>query len=117
MFRTKTFTAQTLTDAGVIYLNPAHDIEDNFEGSILFTAKGTKATGTFSCSAQLQGSNDSAFANAVDLGSAVVMSDTVNAAIALSGNTLYYNYYRVKLTGSGTQSTSVIGTYTAKGRK
>lgn len=117
MFRNRNFAAQTLTDAGVIYLNPAHNLEDVFEGSIVFTATGTKATGTFSASAQLQGSNSSDFSTGVvNLGSPVVLSDTVTGAIPLSGNSLNYAYYRVAITGSGTQSTSVIGTYTAKGR-
>lgn len=118
MFRNKDFAEQTLTDAGVIYLNPAQNIEDIFEGSILFSATGTKATGTFSSSAQLQGSNSADFSTGVvNLGSPVVMTDTVLSAIALSGTTLAYAYYRVALTGSGTQSTAVIGTYTAKGRR
>jgi len=117
MYRNQNFAAQTLTDAGVIYLNPAHNIEDIFEGSIQFTATGTKATGTFSASAQLQGANSADFSTgAVNLGSPVVLSDTVTGSIPLSGNSLYFTYYRVAITGSGTQSTSVVGTYTAKGR-
>jgi len=117
MYRNIDFTAQTLTDAGVIYTNPAHLIDGEFEGSVLFTATGTKATGTFASSAQLQGSNSADFSTGVvNLGSPVVMADTVTSEIPLSGNTLYYSYYRVAFTGSGTQSTSLVGTYTAKGR-
>jgi hypothetical protein len=115
MYRNKSFASQTLTDAGTVTLNPAHDVESNFEGSIIFAAKGTKATGTFSASAQLQGSLDGT--NWVNLGSAVVMSDATWAAIPLTGNTLYYNAYRVVITGSGTQSTAIVGAYTAKGRR
>jgi hypothetical protein len=114
MYRNKSFSSQTLTDAGTVTLNPSHNLENNSDGSVIFTAKGTKATGTFSASAQLQGSLDGT--NWVALGSAVTMSDTVNAAIPLSGNTLYYNFYRVVITGSGTQSTAVIGSYLAKGK-
>jgi hypothetical protein len=113
MFRNISFASQTLTNAGTVILNPAHNLQSNSQGAIAFTAKGTKATGTFAASAQLQGSLDNT--NWVDLGSAVVMSDTVNAAIPLTGNTLYYNNYRVVITGSGTQSTAVIGSYLAKG--
>jgi len=113
MFRNISFSSQTLTDAGTVTLNPAHNLEDNFQGSVIFAVKGTKATGTFAASAQLQGSLDGT--NWVNLGSAVTLSDTVNASVPLSGNTLYYNYYKVVVTGSGTQSTAVIGSYLAKG--
>jgi hypothetical protein len=117
MFRNQDIATQLLTDAGIIYLNPAQNIEDIFEGSILFTATGTNATGVFSVSAQLQGSNSSDFSTGVvNLGSPVVLSDTVTGAIPLSGNNLQYAYYRVELTGAGTQTTNVVGTYTAKGR-
>jgi len=117
MFRNQNFAAQTLTDAGTIYMNPSHNVQDKFEGSVIFTATGTKATGTFSANAQLQGSNSDDFSTgAVNLGSPVALSDTVTGAIALSGNVLYYAYYRVAITGSGTQSTSFVGTYTVKGR-
>ncbi len=117
MFRNQNIASQLLTDAGVIYLNPAHAIEAEFEGSVLFTATGTNATGTFNVSAQLQGSNSADFSTGVvNLGSPVVLADTVLSAIPLSGTQLAYKYYRVELTGSGTQTTNVIGTYTAKGR-
>jgi len=117
MFRNQNFAAQTLTNAGVIYLNPIHNLESIFEGSIIFTVKGTKATGTYSLSAQLQGSNSADFSTGVvDLGSAVTPADTVVGEVPLSGNSLNYAFYRVAITGSGTQSTSVIGTYTAKGK-
>ena len=117
MFQNQNIATQLLTDAGIIFLNPAHAIEDKFEGSIQFTATGIEATGTFSVSAQLQGSNSADFSTGlVDLGSPVVLSDTVTGSIPLSGNSLNFAYYRVKLTGAGTQTTNVVGTYTAKGR-
>lgn len=117
MYRNQNIATQLLTDAGVIFLNPAHFVEDKFEGSVLFTATGIEATGTFSVSAQLQGSNSADFSTGVvDLGSPVVLSDTVTGAITLAGNTMHYAHYRVQLTGAGTQATNVVGTYTAKGR-
>jgi hypothetical protein len=117
IYRNRDFAVQTLTNAGVIYLNPSHNLEDVFEGSIQFTATGTNASGTFSASCQLQGSNSSGFTTGViNLGSPVVLSDTVTGSIPLSGNSLNYAYYRVAITGAGTQSTTVVGTYTAKGR-
>lgn len=117
MFRNQNFASQLLTDAGVIYTNPVHAIEDIFEGSIQFTATGIEATGTFSVSAQLQGSNSADFSTGViNLGSPVVLSDTVTGSIPLAGNSLNFAYYRVELTGAGTQTTNVVGTYTAKGR-
>jgi hypothetical protein len=117
MYRNQDIATQLITDTGVIYMNPSHDLQDNFEGSIIFTATGTKATGTFDVTAQLQGSNSSDFSTGViNLGSPVTMADTVTSAIALSGTTLAYAYYRVQLTGAGTQTTNVVGTYTAKGR-
>ena len=94
-------------------LNPGHLI-DGFDGTVLFTAKGTKVSGTFAGSAQLQGSLDGT--NWTAIGSAVVMADTVQSAIPLGGTILYYKFYRVLITGSGTQSTTVIGSYVAKGR-
>jgi hypothetical protein len=116
-FRDKDFASQLITDTGVIYLNPADDLQDKWEGSIIFTATGTKATGAFDVTAQLQGSNSADFSTGVvNLGSPVVMADTVLSAIVLSGNILYYRYYRVQLTGAGTQTTNVIGTYTKKAR-
>lgn len=118
MFVNKAFASQTLTNAGVIYLTPGVNLEDNFKGSVLFTVKGTKATGTFDATCQLQGSNSSDFSTGVvNLGSPVVLSDTVVGAVPLSGNDLYYAYYRVSVTGAGTQSTAVIGTITIKGGK
>jgi len=118
MYRNQNFAEQTLTDDGVIYLNPVHLLESEYEGSVIFTATGTKATGTFSASAQLQGSNSADFSTGVvAIGDPVVLADTVTGAIPLSGNTLYYAYYRVAITGSGTQSTAVVGTYTAKGKE
>lgn len=117
MFQNRNFASQTLTNAGVIYLNPQHNLQDVFEGSIQFTAKGTGVSGSFSASCQLQGSNSADFSTGVvNLGSAVVLSDGVIGSIPLSGNSLNFAYYRVAITGSGTQSTTVIGTYTAKGR-
>jgi hypothetical protein len=118
MFVNKAFASQTLTDSGTVYLNPGVNLEDNFKGTVLFTVKGTKATGTFGASAQLQGSNSSDFSTGViNLGSPVNMSDATNAAVPLSGTDLYYAYYRVVVTGSQTQSTAVIGTVTIKGGK
>lgn len=114
MYRNQNFAVQTLTDAGTVELNADDFIEDVFEGSVIFLATGTKTTGTFSASAQLQGSNDNV--TFVDLGSPVVLADTVPGAIALAGNTLYYAYYKVVITGSGTQSTEIVGNYTVKGR-
>ena len=117
MFLNKNFAVQTLTNAGVLYMTPAINLEDTFEGSVLFTATGTQVTGTFACSAQLQGSNSEDFSTGVvNLGSPVVMANTVLSAIPLSGTQLAYAFYRVQLTGSGTQSSTVIGTVTIKGR-
>ena len=117
MYRNQDFASQTLTDAGTVTLDPQHDILDNFEGVVAFIATGTKATGTFAASAQLQGSNISTFAEAVNIGSPVTMSDTVPAVIPLGGTVLYFSFYRVVITGSGTQSTAVVGSYIGKGRK
>ena len=117
MFRNQNFASQTITDAGVVYMNPAQNLEDVFEGSIVFTATPTSVSGTLNVSAQLQGANSSDFSTGVvNLGSPVALSDGVTSAIPLSGNSLNYAYYRVALTGTGTQSTTVIGTYTSKGR-
>lgn len=117
MFLNKNCAEQTLTDAGIIYLDPELNIEDNFEGSVLFTVTGTEDTGTYALSAQLQGSNSEDFSTGVaDLGSPVTPADTVLGVVALSGTLLAYAYYRVEITGSGTQSTAVIGTVTIKGR-
>lgn len=114
MYRNQNFAAQTLTDAGTVELNASDFIEDDFEGTVIFLATGTKTTGTFSASAQLQGSNDNV--TFVDEGSPVVMADTVPAAIKLSGTILYYAYYKVVITGAGTQSTEIVGNYTSKRR-
>lgn len=116
-YRNQNLAQQTLTDAGVINFNPVDELEGIFEGSVLFTLTGTQQTGTFSASAQLQGSNSADFSTGVvNLGSPVVLTDTVTGAIPLAGNSLNYAYYRVQVTGAGTQSTFVVGTYTMKGR-
>ena len=117
MFRNQNFATQLVTDTGVIYLNPAQNLEDIFEGSILFTATPTNLTGTFDMDAQLQGSNSSDFSTGVvNLGSPVALVDLTTSEIVLSGNSLHYAYYRVAITGADTQTTNVVGTYTAKGR-
>ena len=117
MFRNQNFASQLLTDTGTIYTNPVHNLESIFEGSILFTTTGTNATGTFDVDVQLQGSNSADFSTGVvNLGSPVALSDTVTSAVPLSGNNLQYAYYRASITGADTQTTNVIGTYTAKGR-
>jgi len=117
MFRNQNFASQLITDTGTIYLNPVQNLEDIFEGSILFTATPTNATGTFDVDAQLQGSNSADFSTGVvNLGSPVALSDTVTSVVALSGTLLAYAYYRVAITGADTQTTNVVGTYTSKGR-
>lgn len=117
MYRNQDIAEVTVTDAGVVNLDPTQKVDGVFEGSILFTATPTSVSGTLSVSAQLQGSNDAAFTKGVvDLGAPVVLSDGVTDEVPLAGNTLHYAYYRVKLTGAGTQSTTVVGTYTMKGR-
>ena len=118
MYLNKNFAEQTLTDAGIIYLNPLQNLQDKFEGSVLFTVTGTEVTGTYALSAQLQGSNDVAFATGVaNLGSPVTPADTVLGVVALSGTLLAHSYYRVEITGAGTQSTTVIGTVEIKARR
>ena len=114
----KAVTPGTLTDAGTFELDTFSADADNV-GTVIYTATGTKATGTFSASAQLQGANDSGFLRGViDIGSPVVLSDTVTGLISLSAlatdNDIEFAYYRVQITGSGTQSTTIVGTLTAK---
>ena len=116
-FFNKNFVSQLITDTATIYITLVKNLESIFEGSLIFTVTGTNATGTFDVDAQLQGSNSSDFSTGVvNLGSPVALSDTVTAVVALSGNILYYAYYRVAITGADTQTTNVVGTVTMKGR-
>jgi len=117
IFRNQNFASQLITDTGTVYLDPKLNLESVFEGSVLFTATPTNATGTFDVDAQLQGSNSEDFSTGViNLGSPVALVDTTTSAIALSGTQLAYAYYRVAITGADTQTTNVVGTVTIKGR-
>ena len=99
----------------MVTFDPAYEIEDNFEGSVIFVVTADTVTGTLDGDVQLQGSGDGT--NWVNLGSTVAIADATSVAIPLTGNTLYYNEYRVQLTGVGTQSTTINGSVTIKGRK
>jgi len=114
MYRNQTLPDQTLTDAGVIYFNPAHAIESEFEGTLGFAVTAANVSGTTAGSCQLQGSNDGT--NWVDIGSPVAIADATTIHVPLGDVILYYTYYRVELTGSGTQSSTITTTYNAKGR-
>lgn len=117
MFINKNFAIQLITDTATILMNLLQNLEDTFEGSLIFTATPTNATGTFDADAQLQGSNSADFSTGVvNLGSPVALVDTVTSVIALSGTVLHYAYYRLSITGANTQTTNVIGTVTLKGR-
>lgn len=117
MYRNINFAAQTLTDAGVIYFDPQQLVKET-DGTLYFVATGTKTTGTFSASAQLQGSTKKDFSkNVVNIGSPVVMADTVPAIVSETVNALNQFYYRLEITGSGTQSTEVEVTFAAKDRE
>lgn len=117
MFLNKNFATELLTDTGTIFMNLLQNLEDTFEGSLIFTAEGTELTGTFDMDAQLQGSNSEDFSTGViNLGSPVAMVDTVAAVIALSGTVLHHAHYRLSITGVGVQTADVIGTVTLKGR-
>lgn len=114
MYRNQDFDSQLITDTGTVFLNPEHFIEKNFEGSVVFTATATKATGTFDVDVTPQGSIDGT--TWIDCGTTVSLIDTTIAAAPITGNTLYYAYYRLKITGADTQTTNVIGQYLAKGK-
>ncbi|MCK5603426.1 hypothetical protein KAR91_16190 [Candidatus Pacearchaeota archaeon] len=116
-FINQNFVSQLITDTATVYITLLKNLESIFEGSLIFTVTGTKATGTFDVDAQLQGSNSADFSTGViNLGSPVALSDTVTGAVPLSGTVLYYAYYRVAITGADTQTTNVVGTVTMKGR-
>jgi len=115
MLRKQDFASQLITDTATVYLYPAHDIEDVWEGSVIFTATATNATGTFDVDVTPQGSIDGV--TWVNCGSLVALVDTVKAVAPITGNVLFYSYYRLKITGADVQTTNVIGQYLAKGRK
>jgi len=114
MYRNLNFEVQTITDTGTVYLNAEHNIEDIWEGSVIFTATATNVTGTFDVDVTPQGSLDGV--TWVNAGSLVALADTVTAAAPITGKILFYAYYRLKITGADTQSTTVVGQYLAKGR-
>jgi len=105
---------QLLTDTEVKTFNPADKIEKDFEGSLVFAVTSEKLTGTLDGDCQLQGSLDGT--NWINIGSTVALVDVSTVAVPLSGTVLYYNYYRVTVTGVGTQTTNVSVTYGKKSR-
>ncbi len=115
MYRDASFATQLITDTGTVYLNANDNIEDIWEGTIIFTATATKATGTFDVDVTPQGSIDGV--TWVNCGTLVALADTVIAAAPITGNILHYAYYRLKITGADTQTTNVVGQYLAKGRR
>ena len=114
MYRNQSFAETTLTDAGVVTLNPSHFVEDNWEGVVGFDVKADTVSGTLAGNCQLQGSVDGT--NWVNIGSTVAISDGVTVHVPLGSTILYFAYYRVTVTGSGTQSTTINANYLAKGR-
>jgi len=117
MFLNKKFPSQLITDTATVYISAGVNLEDVFEGSVIFTATGTNVTGTFDVDCQLQGSNSADFSTGVvAIGSPVALADTVTSAVALSVTLLAHAYYRVAITGADTQTTNVVGTVTIKGR-
>ena len=111
----KPFTDVTLTDAAVLSVNANDFLEDKFEGTFLFAITGTKVTGTFDVTAQLQFSQDNT--NWINSGSPVTMSDTVTSQLVEpNAGVLRAAYYRVTLTGSGTQSTTIAASYSRKSK-
>lgn len=111
----KIFDEVTLTDAGTVSVNINDFLEDQFEGTILYAITGTKVTGTFDVTAQLQFSADNV--NWINSGAPVVMADTVTSQfVEPTAGLLRHAYYRVLLTGAGTQSTTIAASYTRKSR-
>lgn len=115
MYRNKAFTETTLTDAGVVTLDPVHFIQDEFEGVVGFDVLADTVSGVLDGDCQLQGSIDGT--NYVNIGSTVAIADGVSVHIPLGGTILYFAFYKVIITGVGTQSTTINGNYLAKGRK
>jgi hypothetical protein len=116
-YRQKTFTQQTLTDAGTVTLNPDDNIDENvlhpeFEGVVSFVVTANEVSGTLDGDCQLQGSHDGT--NWVNIGSTVAIVDTKSVIVPLGDTTLYYSYYQTVITGVGTQSTTIDATYTRK---
>jgi hypothetical protein len=114
MYRNQAIAQATLTDTGVVISDPAHFIEDEFEGVVGFAVLANEVSGTLDGDCQLQGSLDGT--NWVNIGSTVAIVDGVTVFVPLGGTVLYYNYYRITTTGVGTQSTTLDVTYIAKGR-
>jgi hypothetical protein len=114
MYRNTEFAEATLTNAGTVTLNPAHFIENEFEGVVNFDVKADTVSGTLAGNCQLQGSIDGT--NWTNIGSTVAIADATTKNVPLGGTVLYYAFYRVVITGSGTQVTTINGNYLAKGR-
>jgi hypothetical protein len=114
MYRNQGFAEATLTDTGVVTLNPSHFIEDEFEGIVGFDITADTVSGTLDGDCQLQGSIDGT--NWINIGSTVAIVDATTVHIPLGGTVLYFAYYRVTVTGVGTQSTTINANYLAKGR-
>lgn len=114
LYRKATFASQLITNTATVYANPNDEIDGEFEGTILFTATATNATGTFDVDVTLQGSIDNV--TFVSIETPVALVDTVKGAASLTGSLIKYAYYRLKITGADTQTTNVIAQYLAKGR-
>lgn len=105
-------TAVRLSDAATVNLDPSHDLEDHFDGSIIFDVTSANVSGTTAGNAQLQGSNGGN--DWVDIGSPVAIADATTKIVELSGTKISYAYYRVQVVGSGTQETDLTWKYNAK---
>jgi hypothetical protein len=114
MYRNQPFAETTLTDTGVVIFNPVHFIEDEFEGVVGFDVTADTVTGVLDGDCQLQGSIDGT--NWINIGSTVAIADATTVHVPLGSTVLYFAYYRVTVTGVGTQSTTLNANYLAKGR-
>ncbi len=114
--RNITFDDVTLTDTGVVTINPSDNIEKDFEGTVNFTVESVQTTGTTDGDVQLQSSNDGFVANVVNEGStvALVAGAVVQIPYVNSTNKIPAINYRIQITGVGTQSTELTATYTRK---
>lgn len=107
-----TIADATLTDAGTVTQAITGDFTTTFEGVINFAVTATQVSGTTAGNIQVQGSLDNT--NFVDVGGTVAIADGTTVLAGLPSTTISYNYYRITITGSGTQSTTISTTYSAK---
>lgn len=108
---TNGLTLDTVTNTGVKYCSIGTTGKLKFDGSGSFILTVTKISGTVGGTAALQGGHNGT--DWADIVTAYTVTDATQTK-AFEFDRSKYSYYRIRVTGAGTMSASIKGTYLAK---